>query len=415
MKKVIISHPFKQHSFRTAIALEKTGKLYAYCTTVYDKKHTVLNYIKRFLKDSNMKKVNKRRDENIDENKVHIFCECMGLFSIFLNHFAKSMNLIRFYRRVIYKKYGKKVGKFVVKSNPDILICYDTTATECFKTIKKYKKENIILVLDMAAAASSYIKKIYEDEEEKFKIKDFKKEQRYLWNEKILSNIIQEFKYADYFIVASNFSKKSLIYNGVDENRIEIIPYGVDLDKFKLSESKNNSGILKIIFVGTIDVRKGLHHIFNVLKNINPSDLELNLYGHYLSNSNIYKKGKELINVNFYGNVPQDVLIDAYQSSDVMIFPSVDDGFGLAALEGMACGLPIICSSNAGISDIINKKNGFIFESGDEKKLLEIIKWCIENKNILKNMKKEARKTAEKYTWEKYEEKINNFIDQIKK
>lgn len=111
--------------------------------------------------------------------------------------------------------------------------------------------------------------------------------------------------------------------------------------------------------------------------------------------------------VNFYGRVPFELLQDLFSKSSIFIFPSMGEGFGLVVLEALSAGLPVIVSKNCCGTDIIKDGyNGFVIEAGDTKELINKINWFIENKEKLPEMSRNAIKTAELYTWEKYEKEI---------
>lgn len=94
-----------------------------------------------------------------------------------------------------------------------------------------------------------------------------------------------------------------------------------------------------------------------------------------------------------------------------MIFPSLSDAFALSVMEGMSVGLPVICTENTGISDLIeNGKNGFIVKTASVDDLKEKIEWFIKNSHLISEMGYYARKTAEKYTWERYYSSYSNIL-----
>ena len=128
----------------------------------------------------------------------------------------------------------------------------------------------------------------------------------------------------------------------------------------------------------------------------------------------IYKKYSHCSNVNFLGFVNHDNLTKLYNESDVFIFPTLGEGYGLVVLEAMSCGLPVICSSNAGGNDaIIDGYNGFVFDAGDNEDMKKKIEWFIENNNEINKMGLNARRTAEKYTWDEYYKNIINELNNI--
>lgn len=407
-KKVIVAHPFRQHSFNVATALEQENMLFAYCTTVYDKPESLMGIVKKVLNSKWKKKANGRKCAAIPNEKVKLFCELRGYFALIVNRFCPSTNIVRMYQRHLYKCFGKKVAKYVRNNEIDAIIMFDTTASECFEILKK-ECPNTTRILDMSALALPYIKYIYETQETGDSLLTIKKTQAYLWNDKVMNYLCREFEYADKFIAASSITKKSLMYSGVSSDKISIIPYGVNTIKFSSENHQHRKEILKILYVGHVDYRKGVHHLLNVVNKM--ENVELDLYGVYHEDSPIYKENKFKGNIHFHGFVTPDKLPDIYRNSDVFVFPSTNDGFGLVVVEAMACGLPVICSDNAGAADLIdNGVNGFVYTASDEKKLERLIECIQRDPEKSKQIGNRASERAKEYTWDNYYRSIRGLI-----
>ena len=411
MKKVIVAHPFRQHSFWLASALKKENNLFAYCTTVYDKDKSLMGIVKLLLKGELLKKANGRKCSALDDSEIYLFCEVLGYLALIINRYSKNIDFTRSYQRYLYKCFGKKVAKFAVKNKVDAVIMFDTTATSCFSYIKKYAPD-IECILDMAAISRPYAKKIYEEEDFRLKQSYFKKTQSYLWDDRVMQTMNIEIFLADRFIAASQFTANSVIYCGREASEIDVVPYGIDTDKFYISKSEEQHQELKMLFVGHIDYQKGVHYLLEAVKRFPPDVLSLDLYGVYNDSSALYKNGNALNNVHFHGFVTPDQLNKIYNSADVFVFPSTNDGYGFVVLEAMACGCPVLVSNNTGACDLVNEGVcGFKFDSGDIDRIAELIRWCIDNKEKLPEMGLKARETVLSYTWDKYRDSVNLFIN----
>ncbi|MEH7250463.1 glycosyltransferase family 4 protein, partial [Neobacillus niacini] len=120
-----------------------------------------------------------------------------------------------------------------------------------------------------------------------------------------------------------------------------------------------------------------------------------------------YKDYCELV-----GLVTHDKMAELYHAAHVLIQPSLADGFGLVALEAMSCGLPVILSDSTGASDIVEDgKNGFVVKSGSIDDIFEKVNWFNNHRNHISEMSKNAKMTADFYTWERYHQKA---IEEIK-
>ncbi|MEM1573458.1 MAG: glycosyltransferase family 4 protein [Candidatus Methanomethylicaceae archaeon] len=102
--------------------------------------------------------------------------------------------------------------------------------------------------------------------------------------------------------------------------------------------------------------------------------------------------------VIFTGNVSREVLMAAYKTCDVVVLPSIQEGFGLAITEGMAFGKPVIGSCVGGIpAQIWPGINGFLVPPGDSKALANCLEYILMNDDIAKKMGKESRKIFERF------------------
>ncbi|MEI8361193.1 MAG: glycosyltransferase family 4 protein [bacterium] len=164
------------------------------------------------------------------------------------------------------------------------------------------------------------------------------------------------------------------------------IPFWVDTDFYQPAIKNNNDRELSLLFVGGLDSAhyfKGLEVLLKSVKLIIESEaflVRLNIVG----DGNLKKKYMELVVqmgisnvVNFSGKLNDIGLLNAYQSSDIFILPSINksEAFGLVLLEAMACGVPVIASNLPGVRSVfINEESGMSFEVGDSEDLMIKIK-----------------------------------------
>jgi len=414
-KKIIVAHPFRQHSFRLASVLNEEGMLFSYCTTVYNKEQSLMGIAKKILSGDNKKKAEGRKCVDIEDKQVVLFCELRGYLALFINHYCKIPSLVKAYHRYLFRVFGKKVAQYAVKNNVDAVIMFDTTAAECFKRIKRDRFQ-IELILDMSAASLDYCKKIYEEDFAHTGFDYYKETQRYLWNKRILSAILEEFAYTDKFIVASEFTRESLIYSGIDASRIFTLPYGIDLpqvDENDRIDKRIRDKKFLLLYVGHVDYRKGIHHLLNVMDRLDKNIFELHIYGVYHKETTLYKEVLKRSNVYLHGFVTPDKLNEIYSSTDLFVFPTTNDGFGMVVLEALANGLPVLCSRNAGARDVIRDGlNGFVFDYDDEAYLQKLIQKCEQNQEMLARMRTHASMSIRDYSWDKYHEGLIRILNE---
>ena len=104
-----------------------------------------------------------------------------------------------------------------------------------------------------------------------------------------------------------------------------------------------------------------------------------------------------------------------YEQANVFVLPSFAEGMAQVGIEAMACGLPIICTYNSGLSDLVEEGvNGFIVKEGDLEDLKKKMQWFIDQPSAIKAMGEAARNKAKAYSWESYDNNVVNALLSLK-
>jgi hypothetical protein len=412
--KIIVAHPGKQHSYKTAEALYTNNILCQYITTVYNKPSKISKLINAFFPAAIKKKYNQRRSDILPDSIVDTQCTLLGLILLYIYKLPINKKIIDFFYKKVEDRFGLKVAKIAIKMNVDAVIMYDTTCNVCFKYLKE-KAPQIKRIQDVSIANRLFMKDNYLNDIIKTKQEELRQEQIHLWDEKNITRYEEEINLTQYFIVASQMSKRSIIYTTKQEKNIYVIPYGVKNQLFHCSSEKEiHIPPLKLIYVGLICYRKGLHHLLPLISQKFKNTVELTLVGYYPSNSLLYKKYHNFPNIKFTGPISHEELYKYYQNADVFVFPTLGEGYGLVILEALSCGIPCIVSNLAGGDDAIeNGKNGFVFEGGNDSDLTNKIQWFIDHPSKIKEMSIYCKNTAKQYTWDKYSQNLYNTIKTI--
>lgn len=403
--KVLLAHPGKQHSFETAKALKDAGVFYKYVTTVYDKKDSLTRKFKNLLRGKNLKKANTRSCQYLDDDDVVQIYEWWGLLVLLISKIPFLSKVYFHLNLSLSNHFADTVAKIAVKENVDAIIVYDGISRKGLEYIKKHAPQ-ITTIMDVSISMRPFMKANFGKDMEKYHHEGFYQEEAYLWKQKYEKVILNELKYVDYFFAPSNVVCRSLEFCGIGKNRIKVVPYGVDINKFEfIPKVYNPVRPLRLIYVGQISYRKGLHHLLGVVNKYNTA-LEVSLAGAYNENNEIYKKYKGCKNVHFLGFVTRDILAMEYQTSDVFVLPSLGEGFAMVILEALSTGTPVLISNLAGGDDAIdNYQNGIVYDALSEDDLKEKIDWFLNNRDKIPEMSMKARQSALKYTWDDYHKK----------
>jgi glycosyltransferase involved in cell wall biosynthesis len=206
---------------------------------------------------------------------------------------------------------------------------------------------------------------------------------------------------ADVIITNSSVTRASHIAAGVDPNKILAVPCGAPpaIDSRRLPAGPRN-GRLHAVWAGTFGVRKGAHYFIEACRSVG-ADVQADVFGAVTVPERVWKSAPR--SITFHGSVARSTLFDAFDSADVLVFPTLSDGFGMVVTEAFARGLPVITTDQAGASDlVIHEHNGLIVPAGDAVALAGAMRWCMNNRERLAMMRYAALETARKWQWSDY-------------
>lgn len=210
----------------------------------------------------------------------------------------------------------------------------------------------------------------------------------------------QELLLADHVIVASSFTKSSLTRIGFPEEKISVVPYGAP----PIDPREPRSYKLPFIFLsaGTQSVRKGVHYTLEAWRRIAPrDDAELWLVGSMQLPKRLLNSLPEKTIIK--PSVTRAELNRIYKRANVLLFPSLVEGFGMVITEAMAHGLPVITTPNtAGPELIKHADDGFIVPIRDVDALTDVMQWCLDNRGPLEQMGARAAARAAQWQWRDY-------------
>lgn len=226
-------------------------------------------------------------------------------------------------------------------------------------------------------------------------------------------------KNADLIFTVSEFSRRKISKWLKRTQDIIIAPNGLSKDFFpKESECKNTSPPF-FFYVGNLRPHKNLHGIieaFHIFKKSNQSNKEFNLIltGESDDNlSHLIDKYEIHNSVVFLGNNLTDKkLADYYSRSRAVLIPSFYEGFGMPALEGMACGAPIVSSKITSLPEVLDDVAIYIDPYNPES-IAEGMFKAHYDKELREKLIHDGRIRARNFTWDKSANIVNKFLHQL--
>jgi glycosyltransferase involved in cell wall biosynthesis len=188
--------------------------------------------------------------------------------------------------------------------------------------------------------------------------------------------------------------KNSLIEDySVDENKIKVLPPGIDLKKWNgrpVEPNKDNEKV-RILFVGGEFRRKGGDLLVKLAKHDEFRDCEF----HFATQS---FEGEPAANIFIHHDLPpnSEELIALYQSADVFALPTRADLFSVAGLEAMAMRLPVVMTNVGATAEIVRDgESGYIIPINDEQALADRLLRLVKNKALRREFGQKGRKIIE--------------------
>jgi glycosyltransferase involved in cell wall biosynthesis len=356
----------------------------------------IVHYLNNFIKNFDIKKT------KIDEI---IVCSYKSLLNQLPNRkFVIKKNHIFLEKNILFQLFWQffLLPKLLKKKKIDILFSTDAT-TLCHYSKSIVFNQDLLSFSKYISAENNFLKRLR------------------LYLIKYLQ--ILALDKASIAIFSSNYSKKIISINLSKNNKSVVIYPGIakellDKNRKKYSIcSLNLKKKIKLIYVSPLINYKN-HSIvakaYNILiKKYN--NLEIKFVGNYLNNLKLYNQilniNPSLSKKNFIGEKSNKRVIKLLYKSDIFIFASGAEAFGVTLVEAMAIGIPIVCSNQSSLPEIL-KNGGLYFDPENPTELSSQINILIKDYSLRKKLSIRAKKLSEKYTWRKH---MNKFYSTLNK
>lgn len=209
----------------------------------------------------------------------------------------------------------------------------------------------------------------------------------------------REIEMADMIFAASSFTVNTLkLYPG-KLPEIKLIPYGFPSVNPKVYHKPE--GKLKLLYVGGLSQRKGLSYLFDAVETLK-DHVSLTMIGAgEIYNCPVLKQN--LNKHNWISTMPHERILTMMREHDVLVFPSLFEGFGQVITEAMSQGTPVITTERTAGPDIIkNGENGWLVQAGSAEALKNMIEQLLLQPELIAAVGEQACKTAAKRPWNKY-------------
>ncbi|MCH7712183.1 MAG: glycosyltransferase [Chloroflexi bacterium] len=215
---------------------------------------------------------------------------------------------------------------------------------------------------------------------------------------------------------------------GANAAKVNLVPCGVDLNRFKpldrtaARERLGLNGGKVLLYVGRVEPLKGLELLVHTAAQMETcQDVKVLVVGGASDGDEEVGRLRDLAKdlevdqmIDFVGRVDQEELPYYYNAADVCVVPSYYESFGLAALESMACGTPVVATRVGGLSTVVHHGHtGYLKSWRCPEAFANSLEMIISSEGLQDSMGKAARKRAEAMSWERVAAGINDIYRSV--
>jgi len=242
-------------------------------------------------------------------------------------------------------------------------------------------------------------------------------------NEFLQLSYLRKYNFKSDLIIAVSNSVKSFLLQRklVPENRVAVIPNGIDLnsEKLKANSEKHEKKFHQISIgsVGNLNKQKGYEYLIEAMGSVTLRypHVTLEIAGEGEERKNLESRIESLgleKNVTLLGR--RDDIDDLMQEWDIFVSSSVSETFGIVLLEAMKNGLPIVATRVGGVPDLIeDKKNGLLVPSANSKALEKAIFELIEHPARGAEYARNGKEIVKKYSWKSVIKQIEDAYESV--
>lgn len=290
-----------------------------------------------------------------------------------------------------------KTAKRYISSESDLFVGW---SSYCLYSLQRAKGLGALTVVERGSSHMTYQTQILQEEYERWGLKFTATHPR------VYERELQEYAEADKIAIPSLYVKRTFLKQGIPESKLIHVPYGTSLKEFYPVPKEEK--IFRVIHCGGLTIRKGIQYLLQAFYELKLPDAELWLVGTIAPEINPFLAKYQSNSIILKGKQPQNQLRWFYSQCSIFCLTSIEEGLAMVQPQAMACGLPVIHTTNTGGEDIVRDGvDGFCIPIRDVETLKEKILFFYENPEKREEMGKNALEQARNsLSWNEYGEKI---------
>lgn len=213
----------------------------------------------------------------------------------------------------------------------------------------------------------------------------------------MVERVEQEYALVDRVRMYSEWGHRSMLSHGVPAEKIHVLRQTVNLERFRPPAiHPKPEGPLRICYVGSLDLRKGFVYLLQAIRRVGARHIHLRIAGSTGDRdcARLFARERAGLNVD---SSPGDSL-PVYQQSELLVVPTLEDGLPFVLVEGLACGLPVIVTEEAGAAECVRPgSSGWVVPAAQVESIAAALEEALQHRGDLRGMGEQARSDVERY------------------
>jgi glycosyltransferase involved in cell wall biosynthesis len=298
----------------------------------------------------------------------------------------------------LHRLFGRWAAARIAEEEWDVVHSFSGVSEEILRAVKGRA------VLRMMVRGSAHIRtqaRILGEEEHRAKVR-LDRPSRWM-----TAREEREYAIADRILVLSRFAWDSFVSEGIETDRLRLLPLGARLEHFrpepdvvKARCTRILSGApLQILFVGTLSFQKGLSEMASILRSPGMERFRFRFVGP------VSHEARRLVSdldslAEFISKQPQNELPKSYAWGDLFVFPTIQDGFAQVLAQANAAALPVLTTTNCCGPELIREgETGWVLPIRDAASFIDRLRWCDSHRERLAEMVWNAYSNFRPRTW----------------
>jgi len=357
--------------------------------------------IPQTLRPKALKGLLDRRIDGVPPRRIHAF-PCFGFKRALQRRTsATPADLLRQYL-VSNEEFGRLVaGRGIGQANA--VYAFNAAALEVFR----YGKDRSMrLILDQTTVPWQIEESLLAEERKRWPGWEFEGTRREDWMP-LSDREHEEWNLADLIVCGSQFVADGIRNAGGPADKCTVVPYGVDIDRFRLPVRQWHDGPLHVLFAGTIQLRKGIQYLMQAAGNLNPAEIRVRAAGPVRVSPEAQTRLEE--HIELAGPSSRFSIQEEYAWAHVLVLPSLSEGSANVCYEALASGLPVITTPNAG-SVVRDGREGYIVPVRSAEAIAQRLQILMDDRDLLQQMSANAIQRAKQYDMTSYAQRLLEVI-----